>query len=216
MESFEEQNERMINFLVEQGVLKDPKIIEAFRHVPRHLFVTEDYSYMAYQDTPLPLVGKSTISQPATVATMLEYLCLEEGDKVLEIGTGSGWNAALMAFCVGAKGKVITLEIEPKVAEFAKRNLAKSKLRNVKALMKDGSKGYGEGAPYDRIVYTAAVRAVPDAVLAQLKIDGALLAPIGGEGEVQVLTKIDKVGKKEFRRSQLGYFQFVPLKEKSG
>lgn len=200
-----------MDFLVEQGVLKSCKLVEAFRRVPRHLFIVEGSQKMAYIDMPFPIAENSTISQPSTVAMMLEFLNLEEGNKVLEIGTGSGWNAALIGYCIGKKGKVITLEIERKLAKQAGENLIKAGISNVEVLNKDGSEGYKEKAPYDRIIYTAAIERVPESVLAQLNMGGILIAPIGGP-YVQVLIRFKKEEKGKFDRAELGYFNFVPIK----
>lgn len=206
-----DDNARLVDFLEREGVLKTKRIIEAFTNVPRHMFVLEENMDNAYADYPLPLMKGATISQPSTVAFMLEYLNLQPGEKVLEIGTGSGWNAALMGYCIGKKGNVISLEIEKALAEFAERNISKTGVSNVTVLCKDGSGGYSEKAPYSRIVYTVAVDEVPVNVLEQLKIGGILLAPIGIDN-VQVLTMMEKADKKRFKKKYLGYFQFVPMR----
>ncbi|MGA3020740.1 MAG: protein-L-isoaspartate(D-aspartate) O-methyltransferase [Candidatus Micrarchaeales archaeon] len=211
MADLNKENIAFVNILSEAGAIKSKKLFDAFVHVPRHLFVRESDEDSAYIDMPLSIGENSTISQPSTVAIMLEALELENGNKVLEMGTGSGWNAALMGYCIGTKGKVITLEIEEEIAEFAKKNILKLNIMNVLVLCKDGSNGYADEAPYDRIIYTAATKEVPASVLAQLNVSGILLAPVG-TGFVQLLTKIKKLDKNRFDKMELGYFQFVPLR----
>jgi protein-L-isoaspartate(D-aspartate) O-methyltransferase len=213
MEDLNEMNGRFVDILVKRGILKDGRIIDAFKSVPRYLFVRKEYLNSAYEDFPLPLMKGSTISQPTTVAIMLEYLDLHYGHKVLEIGTGSGWNAALIGYCIGKKGSVITVEIEKDLIDFAKANIEKVGIKNISVILNDGSKGCPDRAPYDRIVYTVAASEVPSAVLRQLKIGGMLLAPIG-DSFIQVLTKIERTGRSRFRRTSLGYYQFVPLRSK--
>lgn len=170
---------------------------------------------MAYQDMPLPLAENSTISQPSAVAMMLEFLNFEEGDKVLDIGTGSGWNAALIGYCVGKSGKVITLEIEKDLAKKAKERMVELGIENVEVLNKDGSEGYEEKAPYDKIIYTAAIEKVPEKVLAQLKEGGMLLAPVGGK-YMQLVIRMEKIGKDKYDTAELGYFSFVQLRSPGG
>ncbi|MDE1823319.1 MAG: protein-L-isoaspartate O-methyltransferase [Candidatus Micrarchaeota archaeon] len=210
MKSLDKDNLRFIDFLVEMGFMRDVKIINAFKHVPRHLFVKDKDMDNAYRDTPLDICADSNITQPSTVALMLEHLDLNEGDKVLEIGTGSGWNAALIGYCVGSRGKVVSLEIEKSIATFASGNIIKAGIDNVDVLWKDGASGHMDMAPYDKVIYTAAVRAVPDIVLAQVKVGGMVLAPIGGKAR-QVLTRMEKIREVEFRKTELGRIEFRPL-----
>lgn len=203
-------NEEMILFLMSQGVLKSKRLIEAFRRTPRHLFVKETDAPLAYRDIPLQLIKEETISQPSTVALMLELLELKEGDHVMEIGAGSGWNAALISNCVGSKGEVYTLEIDRDLTKMAEANIAKLNLHNIHIINKDGSNGHEADAPYDKIIYTASTKAVPDSVLKQLKVGGLLIAPIGGTF-VQVLTLLRKTDEKKIESTPIGYFQFKPM-----
>jgi protein-L-isoaspartate(D-aspartate) O-methyltransferase len=143
---------------------------------------------------------------------MLEKLNLKEKDKVLEIGSGSGWNSALISFIT--KAEVFSVEFDEKVAGFAKKNLDKQKISNVRIILDDGNKGYEKEKPYDKIMVTAACSKMPFDLIKQLKNNGVLLAPIGALFE-QDLMKITKKGK-EIRKENLGKFVFVPLKGKYG
>jgi protein-L-isoaspartate(D-aspartate) O-methyltransferase len=210
-----ERKKRLIENLISIGALKTPKIIEAFRKIPRHEFVPENLIDSAYEDIALPIVKNATISQPYTVAVMTEALEPKIGEKILEIGAGSGWQACILAYCVGEKGKVITMEIDEDVFNFAKRNIEKFGINNIKLILGDGSAGYEREAPFDKIIYTAAVPKIPKIILKQLKVGGRIIAPIGSVFE-QTMTVIDKVSENKFEEKYLGSFLFVPLKGKFG
>ena len=209
------KREELIEFLISVGYLKSPNIINAFKTVPRELFVPSEYANYAYDDIPLPIGRSSTISQPSTVAIMLEFLEPKENEMVLEIGAGSGWQACLLASCVGKKGKVVTIEIDKFIADLARRNIAKTGSRNTEVIEGDGSVGYSKGAPFDKIIYTAAVPEVPKVVLDQLKVKGTLVAPVGNEF-IQILKIINKTSEKSIKEKDFGSFLFVPLKGKFG
>lgn len=211
MEDLDKRNLLFVDSLVERGVLKKAKLIEAFRKVPRHRFARGNAVNLAYYDAPLFIKENSTISQPSTVATMLELIDLKEGDSVLEIGTGSGWNAALIAYCVGKSGRVVSLEIDKELVVLAIEKIAEFHMNNVKIVCSDGINGYIKGSPYDKIMYTAASDKVPNTVLEQLSIGGTLLAPLGPK-EMQVLTMIKRLGGTKFDTHHFGYFQFVPMR----
>jgi len=208
---FEEQKELLIKHLIEVGALKTPKIIEAFKKIPRHFFVRKDYLKYAYEDIPLPTFNGQTISQPYTIAIMTESLNPKSGEKILEIGSGSGYQAALLGFCVGKKGKVITIELEKELVEFSKKNIKKVKLKNVKIIHGDGKKGYPKEAPYDKCMITAACDEVPKAVIDQVKINGRIVAPVNNLFGQRMMI-IDKIGKNKFKKRDLGSFIFVPLR----
>ena len=208
---FLRENERLVEHLISTGALKTPKIIEAFRKTPRHLFVREDYLSHAYADIPLPTYNGQTISQPYTVAIMTEALDPKPGNKILEIGSGSGYQAALLARCVGPKGKVITVELESKLVEFSRKNLKKTEIKNVKVIEWDGKKGYKKEAPYDRCIITAACPEIPKPVFKQIKVGGKIVAPVNDFWGQKMLL-IDKVSDKEFKTKDLGSFIFVPLR----
>jgi protein-L-isoaspartate(D-aspartate) O-methyltransferase len=213
---FEEEKEKLIERLIASGALKTKRIIEAFRKVPRHLFVTEEYLKSAYLDVALPTIDDSTISQPTTVAIMTEALAPKKGEKILEVGTGSGWQACILAYCVGEKGKVITIDINPELVKFAKENIKKVGFKNIEVIMGDGSLGYEEEKPYSKIIITAACSSVPEPLIDQLKVGGKLVAPLGDlySQKLIVLTKRSK-GKTEIKELP-GEFVFVPLKGKLG
>ncbi|MCW6159557.1 MAG: protein-L-isoaspartate(D-aspartate) O-methyltransferase [Candidatus Micrarchaeales archaeon] len=210
-EVFRQRNKALIAYLKGTGFLKTEKIISAFENIPRHLFVSVDKAEYAYDDIALPLIGESTISQPSTVAYMLERLQPKEGEKVLEIGTGSGWEACLLAYCVGSKDLVVTIEIEKDVAELAKHNIAKMQFRNIIKVQGDGSVGYPDKAPFDKIIYTAAAPDVPKQMTLQLRNGGRLVAPVGTRF-MQAMKIIDKVSDKKLEERSEAEFQFVPLK----
>lgn len=196
--------------------LADERIVQAFLKVPRELFVPEELKEAAYEDFPLPIPCGKTISQPTTIIIMLKALELKEGEKVLEVGAGSGYHSALMATIVGSKGKVTSLEVVPELVKFARANLGKAGISNVTVIEEDGSQGCEKEAPFDKIVVTAACPDVPKQLLRQLKTGGILVAPIGGlhaQGMVK-LRKLDDSGR--FAKESLGEFVFTPLIGKHG
>ena len=204
--------ESLLEYWKKNKLIKDKHVLDAFKKVPREDFVLPKYKDIAYDDNPLPLFEGQTISQPTTVVTMLDALELKEGMKVLEVGAGSGYNAALMAEIVGSKGKVVTTEIILKLASFAEKNL--QKYENVKVLGIDASKGYEKEAPYDRIICTAAAPRVHDTLVKQLKEGGIIVIPVG-PAFGQVMIKGRKV-RGELQTEELGEFVFVPLTGKAG
>lgn len=168
--------EKMVQEQIERRGIKDKKVLEAMKKVPRHLFVPEEYINEAYEDYPLPIGEGQTISQPYIVAKMTELLEIKEGEKVLEIGTGSGYQAAILAE-MGAR--VYTIEILPKLAEKAKKTLSNLGYEGVTVLVGDGFKGYLPEAPYDKIIVTAAPEKIPEPLIEQLKVGGKLVIPVG-------------------------------------
>ena len=218
---FENRKKIMVDYLVQSGFLKTKNIIDAFTDVPRHLFVLPGSSEMAYEDLALPLMAMSTISQPSTVACMLELLQPKSGEKILEVGTGSGWQACMLSACVGPSGKVVTMEIDQEVAELAKLNIVKyerfkkQKIKNVEALVGDGSVGHPEEAPYDKIIFTAASPEVSRQIIVQLRVGGRAVIPVGNE-LMQVMKIVDKVSESKITERDNGSFQFVPLRGQLG
>jgi protein-L-isoaspartate(D-aspartate) O-methyltransferase len=207
-DSFLEKKSALIKYLIEEGYLKTQSVIDAFRKVKREDFVTDEMKKYAYVNEPLPIGEGQTISQPLTVAFMTEHLAVERGQKILEIGAGSGYQAAILSEIVGQRGRIITTEIIPKLALFAENNLTKYK--NVKVVCCDGSLGYENEAPYDRIIVTAASPNVPAPLINQLKDNGKMIIPIGDE--MYLIEKHEK----ETRETMLGYFAFVPLVGEKG
>jgi len=211
---FDKERERLVRRLEREGILKTSEVVRAFLKVPRELFVWPGMEDQAYWDTPLPLGDTGqTISAPHMVAIMLEELKVKPNMKVLEIGTGSGYNAALIAELVGPKGEVITIERVQELVEFAKKNIERAGYASiVKVIHGDGTLGYppkSTEAIYDRIIVTAAAPRVPKYLLLQLKEEGILLAPVGPPG-YQELTRITKRGG-QLHEERLGGCVFVPL-----
>ncbi len=204
-----EDKKFLIELMKREGALRTPNIIRAFEKVPREKFVLPAYAKDAYADIPLPIMAGQTISQPSTVAIMTELLDAHAGHKVFEVGTGSGYQAAILSEIVGKNGRVITTEIVPEVFEFGKKNLQKYK--NVTVLFCDGSEGYEKEVPYDRIIITAAAPEIPEALKKQLKVGGKLVAPVG-VGYIQEMTLVERVSKTEYNTTYHGQFAFVPMK----
>ena len=205
---------QLVNYWKRSGLIKDQKVLQAFEKVPRELFVMGGDEESAYADYPLPIHAGQTISQPTTVVMMTQALELKKGDKVLEVGTGSGYQAAVIAKIVGEKGRVISTEIIPELVKFAKSNLKRAGIKNVKVIESDGSLGYEREAPYDAIIVTAACPQIPEKLLAQLKTGRNLVAPVGSIYLQEVL-KIRKT-RKGYETESLGHFAFVPLKGREG
>lgn len=205
-----EAREALIRKLIHQGYLRSERVIEAMRKIPRHLFVPEDLILEAYDDRPLPIGHGQTISAPHMVAMMTELLEVEEGMRVLEIGAGSGYQAAILAELVGEEGKVFTIERIPELAEMARKNLEKVGLSDrVVVVVGDGSKGLPEHSPFDRILVTAAAPSIPDPLLDQLKDGGVIVIPVG-DMYIQELVWARKSGDKLEKR-YYGPCAFVPL-----
>jgi len=198
------KKKNLIEFMIKSGSLKSQRVIRAFEEVPREKFVPDEYEEYAYADNPLPIMEEQTISQPTTVAIMTEALEVEPGSKVLEIGTGSGYQAAILSHL--AK-KVYTIERIKPLYEYAKQRL--KGYRNVKVFLGDGSLGLEAHAPYDRIIVTACAPGVPQPLFDQLKENGKIVLPVGKSffQNVLVVRKIN--GRME--SSNLGDFVFVPL-----
>jgi len=194
--------------------IEDPRVLAAMRRVPRHAFVPERYRDMAYSDRPLPIVGGQTISQPYIVAFMSQAAELEPGDRCLEIGTGSGYQAAVLAeLC----GKVYSIEYLPEVAEFGRKNLQDTGYLDGRVHLRvgDGYRGWPEQAPFDAILVTAAPQQVPKPLLEQLAPRGRLVIPVGpkhGAQELELWRRV-KPGTDEtaFERKRLFGVRFVPF-----
>ncbi|HNU35813.1 MAG TPA: protein-L-isoaspartate O-methyltransferase [Methanomassiliicoccales archaeon] len=209
-----EERQRMVAGLRGRGLVFSERVEKALLKVPRHLFVPESARSQAYRDTPLPIGDGQTISAPHMVAVMAEALELREGHKVLEIGAGSGYNAAVMAELVGPTGKVITLERHPSLADKAAQVLLEAGYTNVQVVVGDGSLGYPEEAPYDRISVTCGAPRVPNPLVEQLRDGGIMLIPVGGL-EYQSLLRVRKLGGRTLSED-LGSVVFVPLLGEKG
>jgi len=203
--------EKLIKELVRDGYLKSPAIREAFEKIKRADFVPESEREMAYANIPLPIGHGQTISQPLTVAFMLELLQPKKGEKILDIGAGSGWQTALLSELVGEEGKVIAIERIPELKNMAEKNIGKYGFAEkgiAKIVLGDGSKGYPAEAPYDKIIAAAYVKKIPDYWKEQLKVGGRIVAPVGEE-----MTVLDKTGPDNFEKKQYFAFLFLPLIE---
>lgn len=210
-----EERERLINSLISWGYLRSPEIIEAFRKVPREEFVPEKLRASAYEDTPLPIGYGQTISAPSMIAIMLESLQVKRGQKVLEIGTGSGYNAALLAELTGREGRVVSIERIPELAKFGKENLRRTGYEWVEVKVGDGSLGY-PGVEWDRILLTACAPEIPKPLIEQLSIGGRIGAPVGSNYLFQTWVVGEKQENGRLKIEEMGGCSFVPLIGKYG
>ena len=192
----------------EQYPISDERVLQAIRTIPRHLFLDSIFEEKAYQDIAFPIGAGQTISRPHTVAFQTELLQVSEGQKVLEIGTGSGYQSAVL---VALRVELYTIERQQEL--FKKTQLFLSRIGYIpkKMLLGDGYKGYPAQAPYDRILVTAGAPEVSKELLAQLKVGGRLVIPIG-KGE-QIMTVFDRISPIEFSKQEYGTFGFVPMLE---
>lgn len=212
---YDAEKKELIRGWKAQGLVLDKKLLEAFYAVPRENFVYKEDKDEAYADYPLSIYYGQTISQPLTVMLMTKLLNPQPGNKVLEVGAGSGYQAAILGKLVEPGGKVITIEIIPELAEFARSNLERICVRNVEVINSDGSMGYEKEAPYDRIIVTAGNKMIPKSLFIQLREQGTIVAPIG-----ENLKDLSIVwGKRRgniLRQREIEHFSFVPLKGKYG
>lgn len=200
---------RLTNKLMRSGYLRTSSIIEAFANIERVEFVPGNIELSANADVPLPIGYGQTISQPTTMAIMLELLDPREGNKILDIGSGSGWSTALLAYIVGEKGKVIALERIKELCDFGRKNIRKMKKINketVEIYNMDGSRGYAARAPYDRILVSASGDEIYQELKDQLKIGGKLVMPVYNR-----LHYLEKRGENDFYEEKYPGFMFVPL-----
>ena len=202
---------RLVARLGARGV-GDERLLAAVRDVPRHWFVSEALWGQAYRDTPLPIGDGQTISAPGVVATMTNALALDGSERVLEIGTGSGYQAALLSRLAA---EVITIERIPALADLAARSLARLGTTNVRVEQGDGTCGLPEDAPFDRIVVTAGGPELPPPLLSQLRVGGLLVGPFGARGE-QDLLRVCRTGEQRFTREVIGRCRFVDLIGENG
>jgi len=201
----------LIDNLIKEGWLKTPQIIEAFRKIKRADFMPENMKDSAEVDEAMLIGQGQTISQPKVVAFMLELLEPKAGEKILDVGSGSGWTSALLSEIVGDKGRVVSLELIPELKEFGEKNAAKYgfvEKGTAQFICCDGSKGYEEESPFDKILASAAARRVPEAWKKQLKVGGRIVAPINSSIFLFVKKSENEMEEKEYPG-----FIFVPLIE---
>ena len=202
------QRERMVVDQIENRGIRNPDVLQVMRSTPRHLFVPTDVRSMAYEDHPLPIGYGATISQPYIVALMTELLAPAKRHRVLEIGTGSGYQAAILGQLAA---EVYSVEIVPELARSAAKTLRELGYTNITVRQGDGYKGWPERAPFDGIMVTAAPPELPEALITQLARSGRLVAPIGSTS-VQELIVIEKRADGTIRRRSAGPVRFVPMK----
>lgn len=201
---------QLVKTLVEKGI-SDQKVLSAIATIPRHLFMDSSFIHFAYEDKAFPIAADQTISQPYTVAFQTELLEIKSGSKILEIGTGSGYQTAVLLE-LGAK--VYTIERQKELFKKTKLFLPKLGYKPKMVIFGDGYKGLSEEAPFDGIIVTAGAPFVPNELLAQLKVGGRLIIPVGDT--VQTMTLFIRTSKKDFEKHEMGDFRFVPmLKDKN-
>lgn len=186
--------------------IQDSAVLEVMRQLPRHFFLDNAFAEKAYEDQAFPIGKEQTISQPYTVAFMTEALKVEKRMKVLEIGTGSGYQAAILQL-LGAR--VFTIERQAALYEKVKRLFRKLNLNMIRTYLKDGYLGLPELGPFDRIIVTAGAAEVPEALLQQLKIGGIMVIPVGNEN--QTMLRITRSGADQWEKEAIGQFRFVPF-----
>jgi len=202
----------MVKKLSKNGYIKTERVRRAMNTVPREEFVPTEQRLFAYDDRPLPLKEGQTISAPHMVAMICEELDLEEGMNVLEIGTGFGYNAAVISETMNKKGQVYSIERLESLFKKSSENLKKAGFEdNIELILGDGTLGYEKGAPYDRIYGTAGSPFIPEPLKNQLKVGGKLLIPVGKTTRFQSLISISKESKNEFKQTSLGEVVFVPM-----
>ncbi|GAB5562948.1 MAG: protein-L-isoaspartate(D-aspartate) O-methyltransferase [Winogradskyella sp.] len=199
--------QQLVDTLIKKGIT-DKAVLNAIGKIPRHLFMDSGFIDHAYVDKAFPIAADQTISQPYTVAFQSELLQIKPGDKVLEIGTGSGYQCAVL---IDLGAKVYSIERQQELFKKTSKFLPKIGFRAKKLIFGDGYKGLPNEAPFDSIIVTAGAPFVPKPLLSQLKVGGRLVIPVGDE--VQVMTLFIRKGPKEFEKHELGEFRFVPMLE---
>jgi protein-L-isoaspartate(D-aspartate) O-methyltransferase len=210
-QNFASQRDQMVEDQIKKRGIRDPKVLEAMRSVKRHEFVPDYNRHLAYSDRPLPIGHDQTISQPYIVALMTDYLNIKEGDKVLEVGTGSGYQAAVLSEITS---EVYSIEIVKALAERARKTLRDQGYNNIRIKIGDGFKGWEEHAPYDGIIVTASPSEVPPPLKEQLAEGGRMIIPVGGP-IFQNLVLLEKE-KGEIKRTEVSGVRFVPMVDDEG
>lgn len=210
------KRKQLVEYMLGSGALKSRNIADAFLSVKRELFVPEDVRGQAYADEAMPIGFGQTISQPSTIAIMLEMLCAGRGQKVLEVGAGCGYVLALLSEIVGSEGSIIGVELVDELIGVCRKNLEKAKIKNAEVVLGNGTLGLPGRAPYDRIVVSAACPYIPKPLWEQLREKGAIVAPAGDRWS-QIMTRARKFRGEMLKDEYLGtYFAFVPLRGEFG
>lgn len=207
------ERDAFVHRQIEARGVHDRRVLDAMRTVPRELFVPEDQRPHAYEDGPLPIGAGQTISQPYIVGFMIAALVLRGGEKVLEVGTGSGYAAAVLAQIAG---EVFTIERLGVLARFATENLAAAGCSNVHVRHGDGTQGWQKEAPFDAILVSAGGPDVPHSLMHQLKVGGRLVIPVGKDTRAQELVRVTRTSDSDWEREDIGDVRFVPLIGKEG
>jgi protein-L-isoaspartate(D-aspartate) O-methyltransferase len=205
---FAAEREAMVERQIESRGIREPTILEAFRSVPREEFLADEYRDIAYGDHPIPIEAGQTISQPYIVALMIHAAEIRAGDRVLEVGAGSGYAAAVMSWIAG---QVIAIERQPDLVEVAQERMQRLGYDNVRIVEGDGTRGWAGEAPYDAILAAASGSHVPPAWVEQLADGGRIVMPVGDPGWVQKLVKVTKGPGGKLITEDLGAVRFVPL-----
>ena len=205
---FQGRRKNLAEELQKKGIV-NPLIIDSIKNVPRHLFIDPGLAEQAYLDKALPIENNQTISQPFTVAFQTQLLDPKLGEKILEVGTGSGYQTAVLYYL---KLNIFTIERNHNLFRITSKLFSKLNIRPKKFVYGDGYNGLSDNSPFDGIIVTAGCPVIPKKLLSQLKIGGKMIIPVGKE--TQIMTKITRVGKTEFKKETFGNFKFVPMLEK--
>jgi len=196
---------KLVEELFSKGI-RDKNVLNAIFNIPRHFFMESDFEDFAYLDKAFPISKKQTISQPYTVAFQTEKLDIKKGDKILEIGTGSGYQTAILIYL---KTDVYSVERIFELTRKSKKILSKLKLKAKEIIWSDGYLGFKEHAPFDKIIVTAGSKEIPEDLLKQLKLNGKMIIPVGDIEQNMIL--IERKGENNFNKTSLGSFKFVPM-----
>lgn len=213
MTEFTKSRDEMVDRQIAARGVRSASVLDAMRSVPREAFVLEKLRACAYDDTPLPIGSDQTISQPYIVALMIEALALVGGERVLDIGTGSGYAAAVLATLAG---KVFSIERIDDLGDNARETLARLGYDNVEVIHGDGSKGLPDEAPFDAIVVAAGGPDIPESLKEQLAIGGRLVIPIGSARSIQQLVRVTRLSEDQYKLEDLTSVRFVPLVGEEG
>jgi len=210
---FTEKRKQMVEQQIRRRGIRDPAIVAALREVPRERFVSDEYTASAYDDTALPIPAGQTISQPYVVALMIQALQISADDRVLEVGSGSGYAAAVLSRIVS---EVYAVERHEELVAYAQKRLVALGYENVHVRHANGTMGWPEHAPYNGILVSASGPRVPQPLQEQMAIGGRLVMPIGQARGMQTLVRLTRTGEDQFQRKDLGGVRFVPLIGKQG